>query len=165
MKHFQVSGRKNRREDQAIQPIQQPAVTRQYSTRIFHGKNAFNQRLKKIANLSQDAQYSGKRDDFDRTQFRNQETRSEAATHHAPCHVPQGSFDGFPRTDLRRELSLAKISPGHISHSVAHHYHQENEKHPRATMSHANQQDPMGQQITEIDGAEKRPSQPVQSLL
>src|SRR5215475_9382638 len=109
MKYFQITRRKDRREDQAIQPIQQASMTGEQRTRIFHGKHAFDQRFKKVADLSEEAQHSGNSDDLDRTQFRHQETRSEIATDDAPCYVPQHSFDGFAGTDLRSELSLAKI--------------------------------------------------------
>src|SRR4030095_814171 len=164
MKHFEETRRKNRGEDQAIQPIQQASMTRKQATGIFHGKNTLNQRLEKVADLSEEAQHSGKRDDLDRAQFRNQETRSEAAAHDTPYHVPQQSFDGFARTDLRREFSLAKVSTGQISRRVAHHYHQENKKYPRATLRHAKHKPQRGQQITEIDGTEERPREPIQSF-
>src|SRR4029453_17282372 len=164
MNHFKESRRKTRGENKATQPIQQASMTRKQATGIFRGKNTLNQRLEKVADLSEEAQHSGKRDDLDRAQFRNQKTRSEAAPHDTPYHVPQHSFDGFARTDLRREFSLAKVTAGQISRRVAHHYHQENKKYPRATVRHAKQQDPMGQQITEIDGTEERPREPIQSF-
>src|SRR5262249_25068708 len=111
MKHFQITRRKDRGKDQAIQPIQQASMAGQQRTRIFHGKHAFNQRFKKIPNLSKKLQYPETTDTSNSPQSGTQKPPPKPAPNAPACTIPKHPPDGFARPNPRPKLSLPKIIP------------------------------------------------------
>src|ERR1700704_1950668 len=91
-------------EDQAVDAIQQSAVTRDQSAHVLDADVALDHADRQISELAADADDNTCQDELQRTEVREAEPH-EPGQRHRDRQGAERSAPGFVRTDLRAELA------------------------------------------------------------